>query len=213
MSNAQSGETPADEAWLAVLRGNMKTAATHPDTQLAAAAGWLIRARYNTALQQVRSDPDAELTRQRILARARASRRPSRSWLTAMAAASAAGLAAGIVGTLLLAPQWGSMGFPDVVGSQEVVAAPTPQFKSLSLVPTQREFVVRSRNVAATAARLSGLLTSVGADLRIQRLPSGKVELEIAPLASVPPALTQAAQQLKIDLPPDTPLLLTIESP
>jgi hypothetical protein len=74
-----------------------------------------------------------------------------------------------------------------------------------------REFVVRSRNIPDTAAHLAEILTQAGAELSVRTLPSRAVEFEIAPLASVPPQITQAAHALKIDFPAGTPLRLTIE--
>jgi hypothetical protein len=198
----------SDETWFAGLAGRIRTAMANPDAQLAESAGWLIRARFNTALQEVQATPDPELTRERILARARASQRSRSRLLSAVAAASSAGLAAGVVGTLLLRPPQGSgVEFADVVGSQEIVASQL----SKSLDVGAREFVVRSRNVPATAAHLAELLTQAGAELSVRTLPGGAVVFEIAPLPSVSPQITQAAHALKIDFPSGTPLRLTIE--
>lgn len=221
MSRPPFPEIPSDETWLAELRGPVKSP-PHADAELAATAGWLIRARYDTALREVRAAPDPELTRKRILARARATtQRPSRRWLAAAVAGSAAGLAAGIIGTLLLTPPLeqlltGDEGFPEVAGSQEVaprVSAPAPLEKSLSLTPPQRTFVVRSRNVPATAARLAALLAGAGASLRVRSLPGNRTEFEIAPLDTVPERLARAAQEMRIEIPAGTPVEVTLEEP
>lgn len=198
-----------DGPWLDALRGRPQSVpAPDSDEALAARSGELIRAHFEAQLREVRSAPDPELTRARVLAAASAGPRAPVRRPRALAIPAGVGLAAGIVGTLLLHPQ--AREFSDVLNSQELVS--NAEIQPLSTGSTRR-FVVRSRDVPATAAQLAALLTRARAPFRVTPQPDGALQFDVQPLSHVPTALSQAAGSLKISFPPDTAIRVYVEVP
>jgi hypothetical protein len=178
--------------------------------ELATLSGELLRGRFAQSLREVRAAPDPELTRARILASASAGRptpQDSRRRALITAGAAGAGLAAGIAGTLLLHPARVRAGFADVQGSQEIVR---PTQTRATSGTRSRHYVVRSADVATTAAELAALLAQTGASFRVTQ-SAGAMQFDLQPLAVVPPVLAQqGASRLKIDVPPDTAIRIYI---
>jgi hypothetical protein len=200
-----------EEAWLLALAGR-HPAGTPPapssDEAFAARTGQLIRARFEKALRQVRAAPDPELTRMRILTAAAAGLpAPPRSRALAIASAASAGLAAGIVGTVLLQPAHAHRDFADVRSSQENIS--NTEMRAATAL-TMRRFTLISRNVSETAAELAAILARAGVPFRVSLQPERAVEFDVPPLANVPASLTQAASALNIDFPPDTAIRVYI---
>lgn len=205
----------AEEVWLAALAGKPPTSGTPPPAgsslELATLGGELLRARFAQAVREVRAAPDPELTRARILAAASAGRptpQDGRRRALTAAGAAGAGLAAGIAGTLLLHPARVTGGFADVQDSHEIVR--TTQVRATGGARA-RHYVVRTANVAATAAQLAALLAQTGASFRVSPQAGGAMQFDVQPLAVVPPVLTQqGASRLKIEFQPDTAIRIYI---
>jgi hypothetical protein len=199
-----------EAAWVAELAGRERTANPDPDTRLAAIAGWLIRARFKAALREVRAAPDPEMTRARILAHARANRSNRRGWLGPAFVAGGSGLAAGIVAAVLwvqgIAPP---SEFAAVSGSETV--SPPPDSKTLDVLGAQR-YVIRSRDVAETAAQLTSHLTRAHASLRLRTLSDGSVQIDVDSLPSVTEDLARVAARLGVPMKSGESLQFTIQS-
>ncbi|HMK85309.1 MAG TPA: hypothetical protein VK437_05060 [Steroidobacteraceae bacterium] len=204
------GPEDPDGAWLAELAGRERTAHPDPDTRLAEAAGRLIRARFDSALREIRAAPDPQLARARVLAHARSFRRGRRGWLAA-AFAGGAGLAAGIVAATLWVQLKGPQPeFGAVTGSEAV--SPSPDTKTLDLLEMKR-YVIHSRDAQATAAQLAAHLTRAHASLRVETLEDGRVQIDVDPLPSVPEDLSRIASRLGITIKSGESVRFTIQTP
>jgi hypothetical protein len=201
-----------EEAWLAALAGKHPPGAPlapGSGQELAVRSGELIRARFSKALRQVHAAPDPETTRAKILAAAAAGRpAPGHHHRTlALASAAGAGLAAGIVGTLLLQPPHAHHDFADVESSSEI--GNDTEMRTAS-AQTTRTFNVLSSNVPATAADLASTLARSGVAFRVTLPQEGGVLFKVERLSTVPASLLSTASALKIDFPPDTVIWIHI---
>jgi hypothetical protein len=201
-----SGQDP-EEAWLAALAGRRAPGAPPAPgsgEDLAIRSGELIRARFAKALSAVRAAPDPELTRVRILTAAAAGR-PAQPRQPRALAFAGAGLAAGIVGTLLLQPH-APRDFADVESSSEYVRS--IQMRAASDQPA-RSFTVISTDVKATAGQLAAILARAGVTFQMTAQEHG-VLFELQALNKVPQPLIEAAARLKIEFPPHTAIQVSI---
>lgn len=206
MSDPKAPDSNGEEAaWLpGVTAGD-----ADPDTRVARVAGGLIRARFNAALKEVRAEPDVELTRARILARARSSGSRRTGGLLRSVAAGVTGLAAGIMATVIWIQGANPRAEFGAVTSVESVSAP-PDSKALEII--MKRYVIHSRNATETAGQLVTHLVRAHANLRVQNLPDGSVQIDLESVPSVTEDLAAVGRRLGVTITAGEPLQLTIQS-
>ena len=179
--------------------------------------GRLTRARYEDLKRRVQTEPVNELTRARLLARARQLApiegvRPARQrrWGGAMAA-SVVGCAAGALAVLMLSPATRQQDFGHVTGSEEL-SVPLKGL-GLDLAKAPREFRVQTEDPAQTAAAFAQSLALGGASFSVSSAADGKVVVAINPLSIVSPPIVNAAHRLGIAITPEVSLRIEFQRP
>jgi hypothetical protein len=209
MSTPEPPQPNDSEAkWLAELAGLKHTPNADADTRLASLLGRLIRARFNSALHEVRAEPGSDMTRARLLAHARSYRPQRGRWRIPLAAGS--GLAAGIAAAALWVQLNSSPEFGAVTSAELLAGA--PDTKTLELLRVQR-YLIRSRDVAGTTAQLVAHLLRAHAGVRVESKPDGRVQIDVDSLTAVDEDLARVAARLGVAMQNGTPLQITIQPP
>jgi hypothetical protein len=198
----------AEDRRLEELRGHPIESKDDKESLLMELTGILTRARFEHALRQVEAEPDRDLTRARVLARARqlslatASGRVAR-W-PGLLGTGVGGIAAGIVGAAIILHGGRGAEFGSISGSEELVASgPT---KSIEEAPHRFRVHAKDPNIAASA--LVQRLTLAGATFTVEHGADDEVFITIRPLSTRTAAVKEASRALRLDLPLGVPLLI-----